>query len=55
MILARILLIKTQQHFFEDILMGATVGTFGTFILFFFLDKINYGSWALKPIIKLKK
>ena len=44
-----------SQHFFEDILMGATVGTFGTFILFFFLDKINYGSWALKPIIKLKK
>jgi membrane-associated phospholipid phosphatase len=44
-----------SQHFFEDILVGATVGTFGTFIFYFFLDKIKYGNWALKPIIKIKK
>jgi membrane-associated phospholipid phosphatase len=44
-----------SQHFFEDILVGATVGTFGTFMFYFFLDKIKYGNWALKPIIKIKK
>lgn len=44
-----------SQHFFEDVLVGATIGTFSTFIFYFFLDKIKYGNWALKPIIKLKK
>lgn len=41
-----------SQHFFEDILAGATIGTLGTFVFYYFLDKIKYGSWALKPIIK---
>ncbi len=40
-----------SQHFFEDILAGATIGTFATLIFYYFFDKINYGKWALKPII----
>jgi len=44
-----------SQHYFEDILIGATIGTFGTFVFYFFLDKIKYGNWALKPIIKMNK
>ncbi len=43
-----------SQHFFEDVLAGATIGTFATFILYYFFDKIKYGKWALKPIFKLK-
>lgn len=44
-----------SQHFFEDILVGATIGTFASMIFYYFLDKINYGNWALKPIMKFKK
>ena len=43
-----------SQHFFEDVLAGATIGTISTFILYFLFEKIKYGNWALKPIIKRK-
>ncbi len=43
-----------SQHFFEDVLAGATIGTLFTFIFYYFFEKINYGNWAYKPIIKLK-
>lgn len=43
-----------SQHFFEDVLAGATIGTFLTFLLYPIFDKINYGNWATKPFIKRK-
>ena len=46
--------IYLSQHFFEDILIGATIGTIGTCVFYYFLDKIKYGNWALKPVVKLK-
>ena len=47
--------IYLSQHFFEDLLFGGTIGVLGTLIFFYLLDKIKFGDWALKPIIKLKK
>jgi len=44
-----------SQHFFQDILAGATIGTIATFVFYFVLNKIKYGEWALKPLVKLKK
>lgn len=44
-----------SQHFFEDILAGATIGTLTTFVLFYFFDKIKYGNWAIKPLLNLNK
>ncbi|MEN8957071.1 MAG: phosphatase PAP2 family protein, partial [Flavobacteriales bacterium] len=40
-----------SQHFFEDVAVGATIGTIGTFILYSLFSKINYGKWSEKPII----
>lgn len=44
-----------SQHFFQDILAGATIGIVVTFVSHFFLNKINFGSWASKPILDIKK
>ena len=42
-----------SQHFFEDIAAGATLGTFLALLFYYFLNKINVGAWADKPLIKL--
>lgn len=44
-----------SQHFFQDIVAGATVGVIITFVFYFVLDKIKYGKWALRPIISFTK
>lgn len=44
-----------SQHFFEDILVGATIGTLATLVLFHFFDQIKYGNWATKPLWNLNK
>ena len=41
-----------SQHFFEDVLSGATIGTFFTLFLYYLFDKIKYGKWAYKPLIR---
>jgi len=41
-----------SQHFFEDILAGGIIGVFGTLIVFYLLDKIKFGDWAQKPLIR---
>jgi len=43
--------IYLSQHFFEDILAGATIAVFVTFVLSYLFDKINYGKWATRPLI----
>lgn len=44
-----------SQHWFQDLLAGASIGTFFTFVFYYLFDKINYGKWALKPLVKIKK
>ncbi len=44
-----------SQHFFEDILAGASIGMAATFVFYFIFEKITFGKWALKPLITVKK
>lgn len=43
-----------SQHYFEDILAGATIGTLLTFITFYFLNKINFSPRLTKPLFKYR-
>lgn len=47
--------IYLSQHFFQDILAGATIGVSVTFVLYFLFEKINYGNWATRPLIRKRK
>ena len=47
--------IYLSQHYFQDILVGATIGTIFTFILYPIFSKISLFSWENKSFINVLK